>query len=316
MGSNLVEAPVALLLDRELTPPAKLLWLAFRAQSEPAPHTALAEMLGITRATVRKSEWLLRVSGWYWPSSGVLDPSPKGPRVTIPFGLLSEPAIRPWAKLLYGMLQMVPSFQGGSGEFTYKTLGAQARLSVPTVRRSIAELCGTGWIETEQANQVAPIKFTLRNPDRARGRAEVAEAWRRIKRTRNRAEAVMCEYLSLLIDSDEYTDNARPGFLVNPNSGERLELDRYYPGIAAFEYNGPQHDRTTKKFPKPEVVKAQKERDLIKEAICARRGLPLVIIRWEDLNLNIIREKIGNLLPLRDLKGREELIRFLDNYIK
>lgn len=51
----------------------------------------------------------------------------------------------------------------------------------------------------------------------------------------------MREYLSLMIDSGEFEDNAAPGFLVNPLTDERLQFDRFYPPGVAFEFNGPQH---------------------------------------------------------------------------
>lgn len=58
----------------------------------------------------------------------------------------------------------------------------------------------------------------------------------------------MKEFLSLVVDSDRYEDNATPGFLVNPFTRERLELDRFYPPSVAFEFNGPQHYGATELF--------------------------------------------------------------------
>jgi hypothetical protein len=116
----------------------------------------------------------------------------------------------------------------------------------------------------------------------------------------------MKELLSLLVDSNEFEDNARPGFLINPKTGERLELDRYYTNVAAFEYNGASHFGTT------EQATDQQTRDLVKVGICALRQIPVVIIHSEDLSVAGMRAKVGRLLPPRDLAGHEPLVEFLE----
>jgi len=122
----------------------------------------------------------------------------------------------------------------------------------------------------------------------------------------------MQEYLSLLIDSDQFTENARPGFLVNPQTGERLELDRFYPEGVAFEFNGTQHYRETGRFSQAEAD-AQHLRDLIKAGICLYRGIHLVIIRTEGLALQGMIRRIDQSLPLRNLAGHEPLIDLLED---
>ncbi len=121
----------------------------------------------------------------------------------------------------------------------------------------------------------------------------------------------MREYLSLLINSDEFEDDAAPGWLVNPRTLERLQLDRFYPPRVAFEYNGPQHYRATGKFSADEVV-GQRERDLIKLGLCVTRGITLVTIHPEDLTLRGMKQAVGSLLPLRDLTGSDLLIDYLE----
>ena len=52
--------------------------------------------------------------------------------------------------------------------------------------------------------------------------------------------------MAKLINSLSYLDNARPAFLRNVLTRGRMEYDRYYYAHkAAFEFNGPQHYRTT-----------------------------------------------------------------------
>ncbi|MFZ5825379.1 MAG: hypothetical protein ACOY94_13850 [Bacillota bacterium] len=206
----------------------------------------------------------------------------------------------PAAKVLYGILQ------SQDGEFTYPALSRLTGAGPNTLKRAVAALVQAEWLQTEQRNRRAPIRFTLGNPILARQRLEVELARRRLQHDPNKGEALMKEYLSLLVDSNEFEDNARPGFLINPKTRERLELDRLYINVAAFEYNGASHFGTT------EQATDQQTRDMVKVGICALRGIPVVVIHSEDLSLAGMRAKIGGLLPLRDLTGHEPLIAFLE----
>ena len=72
--------------------------------------------------------------------------------------------------------------------------------------------------------------------------------------------------------------NVRPKFL------EGLELDGYNKDLnIAFEYNGIQHYEYNEHFHRgdPELFEKQKERDLKKYAICAERGINLIIIPYQ-----------------------------------
>jgi hypothetical protein len=56
-------------------------------------------------------------------------------------------------------------------------------------------------------NRLAPICFSLGNPTAARGQADIARARKRLKRAESAGEALMREYLTLLIDSQDYDDD-------------------------------------------------------------------------------------------------------------
>lgn len=156
--------------------------------------------------------------------------------------------------------------------------------------------------------------FRLHNPFAEKRKGEVSNATMRLELSRFRGETLMREFLTLLIDSDEYDDNARPGFLVNPLTGMQLEYDRYYLAGVAFEFNGPQHYGVTEKYQNEQEVREQQARDLIKLGISVLRGIRVVIIHPEDLCLETMRKKVQGLgLPLkRDLSGHGPLIDFLE----
>lgn len=319
--TRVVRVPVAMLLDPTLSPTAKLTWMALQLADGPdsACSTRLARRIGLSRETVIKALASLRVRGWY-PAHSV-DPASTSicaenvqndRLVTIPVSLLVDCRVGASRRLLYCYLQLLPSFKYPSGQFSYAELSTLCGQNRKTVKAGVAELAKAGWMNTNQNNQKAPIYFTLRDPLVDRGQAEVARAQRRLDEAAYLGEALMREYLSLLVDSEDFEDDAAPGFLVNPFTDERMELDRFYPPNVAFEFNGPQHYGATDWFSAENAAK-QRGRDYMKLGICETRGIRLVIIHPEDLTLATMRGKIGSLLPLRDLNGHEQLIDFLES---
>ncbi len=300
MENRILHVPISLLLDPDQNASTKLIWMALRLRPGASPADLLAQT-GLSRHTVRTGT--IQAKAYTC--------TPGGPKTRVPARLMAEPEVGPQAKVLYGILQGTPGFREPSGEFTYATLCSLTGLGRNTLRKAMAELAKTGWIQTAQASQFKPIRFTLGTPEQWSCQAEVAAARRRLRRGRFGGEAIMQEHLSLLIDSDQFTDNARPGFLINPLTGERLELDRFYPPNVAFEYHGAQHFGATERFTQAEAD-AQHVRDLIKAGICLYRGIHLVIITAEDLTLEGMIRKIGQCMPLRNLAGREPLIDLLE----
>ncbi|HWI64773.1 MAG TPA: hypothetical protein VNT75_23335 [Symbiobacteriaceae bacterium] len=92
-----------------------------------------------------------------------------------------------------------------------------------------------------------------------------------------------------------------------------MELDRYYQPGVAFEFNGPQHDGIETDFATAREAGMQRVRDLIKLGLCTERNLKVVTVRVEDLTLQTMQAKVGDLLPRRDLTGHEPLIALLDH---
>lgn len=275
--------------------------MALRLNPSAGPDQLEVHTGGLSRNTIRRGLGQIR------PYPGL----PFGSQVKVPAALLADSSVGARAKVLYGLLQATPGFRGQGGQFTYASLHSLTRLGHNTLKRAMAELVGAGWVQCSQASRLSPIGFTLGSPEQKRGRAEAVVAARRLKRARYGGEAIMQEYLSLLIDSDQFTENARPGFLVNPQTGERLELDRFYLPNTGFEFNGAQHYHRTGQFTQAEAD-AQHLRDLIKAGICLYRGIHLVIIHPEDLSLKGMIKKIGLCMPLRSLAGREPLINLLE----
>ncbi len=113
------------------------------------------------------------------------------------------------------------------------------------------------------------------------------------KLVRNRGEFLMKTYLDMRVLSDEYVDNARFGFLINPETDEPLEYDRYYTSKVAFEFNGPQHHGPTEMYPNTKASKETNTRDLVKKALSHDANVNLVTVEVEDL----VPDAFDKLLP-------------------
>jgi hypothetical protein len=220
LDNRVVQVPVSLLLDPDQMASTKVIWMARRLHPAAGP-AELEIKTGLSRHTVRNGMGQVIAT----------NRTPVGPRVKIPGALLADQAVGAYAKVLYGLLQATADFKGHGGQFTYTSLCSLTHLGRNTLERAIIELVQSGWIQTTQASRLSPIHFTLGSPELKRSQTEAAVAPRRLRRAKFGGEAFMQEYLSLLIDSDQFTDNARPGFRpVLPKRGGCPAFARPYEG--------------------------------------------------------------------------------------
>ena len=301
MEDRSIRVPVSLLLAPDLPASVKLVWAALQLQPGAGP-AQLEALTGLSRHTV--------LTARTWVEAGAL---PLGDaRVRLPGAVLAGRRLGSHAKLLYGLLQGTPGYRGGAGRLNYASLCAFTGWSRNTLKKAMRQLEGAGWVRLVLPRAGGHISFKLGTPEARRAEAEAGRAFMRIRRAQFEGEAIMQEYLSLLIDSTDYVDNIRPGWLINPLTGERLELDRLYGRKVAFEYQGDQHFQASAAFTKEEVD-AQKLRDYIKAGICLHEGVRLILVLPEDLSLRGMSRKVGQVLPLRSLVGRARLIEALED---
>ncbi len=305
-----IKVPAALLGCRNLAPSAKIVWIchqwgAIEASGELI--TFLQAWSGLETRTIARGLSQLQLGGWLTES---LDAT--GSHACVPTDLLADGDLGTSAKLMYGALQLMPRATGRTRKGTYGLLAAAAGLSVNTVKEAVQELQHAGWVTVSRKQRLGPIDFTLHNPIHAARQRSTKDISRRIAMTKDKGEAIMREYLNLLVDRDDYRDNSRPDFLRNPYTGEAMEFDRYYPPDVAFEFQGAQHDGPTDLYPSEKEAREQLGRDLIKLAISMKRGIKLVAVYGKDLSLEAMRAMIPAGLPLRDLGGAETVIHYLE----
>jgi len=329
LGVKAIKVPYALIFSKKLTPAMKRVWMRLlidERHPRPRPQTSkkLAKRTGLARSTVVVALECLAAEGWLVPTLDsrtgrrwwrTVCPEGDSRFVRIPVDLIRDvESVRPQEVLCYGFLQAMPTFNGISGEFKWAELHDFTRLHLRTLKRAVRRLAAAFWIHIEQQNRLAPIQYRLQHADFARRNEVRKRLEARLSRHGEEyvGEAIMHEELGLIVATDQCVERARPDFLVNPETRERLELDRFYPiDRVAFEFNGSQHYVATGRFSK-EGVAAQKKRDAIKREYCKRNGIELVVIRAEDLAFTRMLRKVGDLLPRRPLRTFKRTIRYLN----
>ncbi len=208
-------------------------------------------------------------------------------RVALPPELLRREDISPTAKFLYLVAQA--THPGSLAE-----LGRAAGVERRQTARLCAHLARTGWMKLARSGrETVPVPVCP-------AAVEEQQAERLLKvvaMSRHKGECLMKCWLDLLVASDDFVDNARPGFLGNPLSGESLEFDRYYLDGVAFEFNGPQHYGPTASFPDEQAFREGRARDLLKKGLSREKRIELVEITADDLSLDGITAKLPALLP-------------------
>jgi hypothetical protein len=98
----------------------------------------------------------------------------------------------------------------------------------------------------------------------------------------------------------------RPDWLINPETGYRLELDGYCEELAlAVEYNGKQHYARTGFHRTENDLTRQQYRDKVKREICQQRGIRLIVVPY-TVPLQDIPDWFYNQLKSPDLPHESE----------
>lgn len=301
-----VPVPVDLVLDQNLPAEVRYLYMLLLTRCRPrragSGHlltctmtmTEMAELSGFTaRRTLRGCLRHLRRGGWLsvkkrpgnHPSRYYMQAAPgTSPPTVLPISLIQHHTLSPVSKVIYGIIASLCG-SVSSVEIKQKELARFAGIGgVNTVRKRIGELSRLGWLEISHQGSSRTYSYAPLDPHLAWRKYKLGRVRARLRRETHKGEALMKEMLSVVIADDRFQDNARPGFLLNPMTRERLEFDRWYTDAGvAFEFNGPQHYRRTRLYSDFDKLRQQQARDLIKAAISYYRGIRLVTVHPDDL---------------------------------
>ena len=122
--------------------------------------------------------------------------------------------------------------------------------------------CMAGW--SSLAKHFCPFLFTVKPVREAHVRS--LPEWRSNRQSQVHGEELMRSYLTLIADSDEFEDDAAPGFLVNPFTHERMQLIDITPAEWRLS-SMVQHYKPTE-FRHATRRRKQQARDCINAMIC------------------------------------------------
>lgn len=315
MAARFVSIELAPLLRPELTPCTKLVAIGLQIDQHLDEKllrspSRLRRRLGPSRTTIRKALDILATAYSELVPPGLSQLFHL--KVAVPEELITDKSIPATARVLYcilcglrqlGMYKTLSSFAGIA-----EVVGVQAR----TVRQAVLHLVQAGWLAISQKHKHAPIRFSFPDPVKARQQAERRRAEQVLAKNQVIGETLARVWCDTLVDSNSYHDDCYPEFLINPDTNQLLQADRYYPDHKVIiEFQGPQHDGATERFSEAEA-EAQMKRDNIKREICRRLKIPLIELRPEDLRLKRLRKLLGKVLPLKARSKDEPVIRFLE----
>lgn len=321
--------PESLITDLALPTTARYLYMVLAGHCSAGEHSCritLKELKSVSHIksgrTLRAHLVQLVARGWITenpsgrrPPTLVLPAGPHhGPQVAIPASLVQHPALSPAAKCLYAtIVAHRPAGRDGWAVRQDRLAQAAGIKSCNTVRSLTEELYGAGWLRLVRGVKPRIYSYTPLDPHEAARQSVLDQVLRRLKRQDHKGEALMKEMLNVLIADDHFEDNARPGFLVNPLTGERLEFDRWYTKAkVAFEFNGTQHYAVTDAYPDAEQVRQQRARDLMKAAMARQQGIHLVTVHPGDLTFARLSRLAEGLLPVRRLVDDDPVVRTLN----
>lgn len=235
-----------------------------------------------------------------------------GETIRVPGALVTLAPAPPLARWLYAFLIAHVRKGGKRYRLRQRELTAEVGIgSRMTVRTALAQLRQAGWLWVDSSDRRRGWTYELLDPHLALRQTELRRARVRLRREKFIGEGLAKELLTLLIDDVRFQDNARLGILVNPRTGERMELDRWYPEArVAVEFHGSQHFAPSEKFSEEEVNE-QQARDLMKESLARRHGIKLLIMTPETLSIEAVSALAQGVMPLRTVREEDPVVRFL-----
>jgi len=102
------------------------------------------------------------------------------------------------------------------------------------------------------------------------------------KQNRYKTETYCCKLMEEIFDNKYKFNKARPDWLINPDTGQRLELDCYNEELEiGLEFNGIQHYIFPNPFHRTEQeFNSQIKRDQYKKYICSSSNVMLIVVPY------------------------------------
>jgi len=293
-----VAVPHQLLDDGELTDSARVLWCYLRAIRKQKTRLTWAELRRVTGLSqYRLKQHMRALDALRWIQLDSLGTREfeccalwRGTRAfTIPVDLVLDRRIPHGAKWLWAHIR-------GVGEFDYAQLQHVMRCSRISLRKYVRILSHYGWLvgEVVRAGRCKVYRFETVNIIEENRHADVQDFYEGLRLARLKERYSVGQYLlkcivAVLVVDQLLIENGEVLRLVNPFTGGQLHYDLLLPvSRVALEFQGPQHYRTTQRYPSDTQLQEQRMRDDIKRRFSETHGITLIEVRADDLSFGTI----------------------------
>lgn len=224
----------------------------------------------------------------------------------LPQEIIRDPRLHRTSKFLYLGMRSLP-------KTTIAGYATALGMAYPTVHRLMKELERHEWVYIfRRVGEKAPIYVPWMPMAVERKLATYTE--RLAGMAANRGEQLMKFMLDIIVDDDNFVDNARPPWTALAPGDRSVEFDRFYPERrVAIEYHGRQHYEEVLFAHGKSDLQKQLELDGRKALACLRQGVTLVEIADVELSYENLVAKLNGLLPLIPPRADRPLFRTLSN---
>lgn len=227
--------------------------------------------------------------------------------ISLPTDLLFASTIPHGAKWVWGVIRRL----GQCGN--YQLLCKLTSCCHESLLRYLDHLLTTNWIAGNIRKQGRRFRVQARavNPVEEKQRADIAHIEARLALAASQAhyskgQCLMALMVKAIAVPSEQLQNVKMTGLENNLTSGPLELDLYIPAYkVALEFQGPQHDGPTERYPGAAAYKSRRQRDLSKKGICMEMRLMVVDVRAGDLEFGRLRKFLEGLVPLRECPDDE-----------
>ena len=205
--------------------------------------------------------------------------------------ILKDPRLHRTTKLVYLGMR-------AHQKTTIKGYAALLGLPYSTVLRAVKELNSFGWVYYfRRAGEKSKIWVPWMPLPLERHLA--VEAEKLVDMAPYRGEKLLKIVLDIIVDDDDFVDNARPDWTALGPGDISVEFDRFYrEHLVAIEFHGRQHYQEVVFATGKSDLQKQLQLDGRKALACLRQGVTLVEIADIELSYEKIAMKLEGLLPL------------------
>lgn len=209
----------------------------------------------------------------------------------LPREILQDPRLARTTKYVYLGMRAHP-------KTTLKGLAEALDMPYTTVHRCVKELQARDWVYSFRRRGERSEIWVPWMPLELEHRLAL-EMEKLVDMAPYRGEKLLKTLLDIIVDDEEFLDNARPEWTALGPGDTAVEFDRYYPRrMVAIEFQGRQHYQTVVLANAKTDLQRRLQLDGRKALACLRQGVQLIEIADIELSYDKVATKLSGVLPL------------------